>query len=89
MGWPSILPTISMSVSTTSWCLLNGLKHCVNSAKFPQLFRVAEVGSLSARAKMAVKIFVKRVFTIFAENGLFLRVFDPKEHFFCSKISKK
>ena len=29
--------------------------------------RVAEVGSLSARAKMAIKIFVKRVFTILAQ----------------------
>ena len=27
--------------------------------------RVAKVGSLSARAKMATKIFVKRIFTIF------------------------
>ena len=36
--------------------------------------RVAELGSLSSRAKMAMKIFVKRVFTIFASNALFLRV---------------
>ena len=38
-----------------------------------ELRRVAEVGSLSARAKMAI-IFVKRVFTIFATNASFLRV---------------
>ena len=36
--------------------------------------RVAELGSLSSVAKMAMKIFVKRVFTIFASNASFLRV---------------
>ena len=36
--------------------------------------RVAELGSLSSGAKMAMKIFVKRVFTIFASNVSFLRV---------------
>ena len=35
--------------------------------------RVAELGSLSSGAKMAMKIFVKRVFTIFASNASFLR----------------
>ena len=41
--------------------------------------RVAELGSLSSGAKMAMKIFVRRVFIIFATNALFL----------CPKISKK
>ena len=36
--------------------------------------RVAELGSLSSGAKMAMKMFVKRVFTIFASNASFLRV---------------
>ena len=36
--------------------------------------RVAELGSLSSMAKMAMKIFVKRIFTIFATNASFLRV---------------
>ena len=36
--------------------------------------RVAELGSLSSGAKMAMKIFVKRVFIIFATNASFLRV---------------
>ena len=36
--------------------------------------RVAELGSLSSGAKMAMKIFVKCVFTIFAANASFLRV---------------
>ena len=36
--------------------------------------RMAEVGSLSARAKMAIKFFVKHVFTVFATNASFLRV---------------
>ena len=35
---------------------------------------VAELGSLSSGAKMAMKIFVKLVSTIFASNALFLRV---------------
>ena len=35
---------------------------------------VAELGSLSSGAKMAMKIFVKRVFTILASNASFLRV---------------
>ena len=34
--------------------------------------RVAENGSLSARAQLAVQIFIKRVFTIFATNASFL-----------------
>ena len=36
--------------------------------------RVAELGRLSSGAKMAMKIFVKRVFTIFASNASLLRV---------------
>ena len=36
--------------------------------------RVAELGSLPSGAKMAMKIFVKRVVTIFASNASFLRV---------------
>ena len=36
--------------------------------------RLAELGSLSSGAKMAMKIFVKRVFTIFAPNAPFLRI---------------
>ena len=36
--------------------------------------RVAELGSLSSGAKMAMNIFVKRMFTIFATNTSFLRV---------------
>ena len=39
-----------------------------------QTTRVAELGSLSSGAKIAMKIFVKRVFTIFATNASFLRV---------------
>ena len=38
------------------------------------LTRVAELGSLSLGAKMAMRIFVKRVFTIFATNASFLRI---------------
>ena len=36
--------------------------------------RVAELGSLLSGAKMAMKISVKRVFTIFVSNASFLRV---------------
>ena len=55
---------------------------------------MAEVGSLSARAKMAVKIFVKCVLTFFVTNASFLceitnltlyTVFNLKKHFFSRK----
>ena len=36
--------------------------------------RVAELGSLSSGAKRAKKVFVKRIFTIFATNASFLHV---------------
>ena len=36
--------------------------------------RLAEVGSLSARSKIAAKIFTKHIFTIFAKNASFLHV---------------
>ena len=36
--------------------------------------RVAEVGSFLARAKMATKVYVSRVFAIFDTNASFLRV---------------
>ena len=36
--------------------------------------RVAEFGSLSAKAKLAIQFFVKRVFTISATNASFLHV---------------
>ena len=36
--------------------------------------RVAELGSLSSGAKVAMEIFVKCVVTIFASNASFLRV---------------
>ena len=39
-----------------------------------QQCRVAELGSLSSGAKMAMKTFVKRVFTIFATNASFLSI---------------
>ena len=35
------------------------------------VIRAAELGSLSSGAKMAMQIFVKRVFTIFAANASF------------------
>ena len=44
------------------------------SAFFRLALRVAELGSLSSGAKMAMKIFIKRVFTIFTSNASFLRV---------------
>ena len=36
--------------------------------------RMAEVGSLSARANMVIKIFIWRIYAIFATNPMFLRV---------------
>ena len=36
--------------------------------------RVAKVGSISARAKMAIQIFVKHIFTIYVTNVSFLHI---------------
>ena len=51
---------------------------CIGHGKQPmydmEQYRVAELGSLSSGARMAMKIFVKRVLTIFATNASFLRV---------------
>ena len=53
--------------------LLIVLKHSMSGLSL-HLARVAELGSLSSGAKMDMKIFVKRIFTIFASNASFLRV---------------
>ena len=55
----------------TSWLASQGTWY---RGKSLLLSRMAEVGSLSSKAKLAMKIFVKRVFTIFATNASFLRV---------------
>ena len=51
---------------------------CVREAPFSNVSstqaRVAKLGSLSSGAKMAMEIFFKRVFAIFATNAPFLRV---------------
>ena len=54
------------------WLLVNG--QCAVRYVNVLLCRVAELGSLSSGAKMAMKIFVKCVFTTFASNASFLRV---------------
>ena len=48
--------------------------------------RVAENGSLSARAQLAVQIFIKRVFTIFATNASFLRIIANLGTFFARRF---
>ena len=53
---------------------LEGNTNYCCSNNMSDLGRVAELGSLSSGAKMAMKIFVKCVFTIFASNASFLRV---------------
>ena len=51
---------------------------CIGHGKQPMYdmehFRVAELGSLSSGAKMAMKTLIKHVFTILATNASFLRV---------------
>ena len=54
------------------WTLLSKMRKCWPYVMWSN--RVAELGSLLSGAKMAMKIFVKRVFTIFASNASFLRV---------------
>ena len=68
-------------------CLSSGIELVSSSARilrsaslnnrsesFCQCDRVVEVGSLSARGKTAIKIFVKRIFTISRKNPSFLHV---------------
>ena len=56
-------------------CSIVGPFMVHDNFKFRKLCcRVAELGSLSSGAKMAMKIFVKRVLTIFSTNASFLRV---------------
>ena len=56
-------------------------KNCDCWGRHKKLFffllsvRVAGLGRLSAGAKMAMRPFIKRIFTIFATNASFLRVF--------------
>ena len=50
------------------------LRQCFCAMNNMSGHRVAELGSLSSGAKMAMEIFVKRVFTIFASNASFLRI---------------
>ena len=54
--------------------LLDMDKDRVNVIIHEHQHSVAELGSLSSGAKIAMQIFVKRVFTIFATNAWFLRI---------------
>ena len=51
--------------------------------------RVAKVGSLSLKAKLPTKIFVRHVFAIFATNALFWRIIANLQIQFSIFISKK
>ena len=57
-------------------CAMNTINKCMIFIKKKRSGpdRGAELGSLSSGAKMAMKFFVKRVFTIFASNASFMRV---------------
>ena len=63
-----------MQIIPVNRVFVNSTKYCVTKILVLHTTRVAELGSLSSGAKMAMKIFVKRVFTIFASNASFLRV---------------
>ena len=74
---------LAMVALTRTWVLRHTIDsgywtpaHVVSSAliRIPPTHRVAGLGRLSAEAKMAMKPFVKRVFTIFATNASFLRI---------------
>ena len=77
-SWPSLKTMFSICVF-----ILNHIFTGPKEEKFAMYAwgriaeggRVAELGSLSSGEKMAKKIFVKRVFTIFASNASFLREF--------------
>ena len=64
---------VDQKLSTQMVTLTEGAQ-LLEQYKMVLFIRVAELGSLSSGAKMAMKIVVKRVFTIFASNASFLRV---------------
>ena len=74
-----LLLTPALCQRTYEWIPIKNIRIYVSIS-------MAEHSSLSSAAKMAMKIFVKRVVTIFATNASFLRVitnlqtlfFDPK-----------
>ena len=59
--------------SPNAYCAINAQYTMCHQGTMPPT-RVAEVGSLSTNAKIAIKKFVMRIFAIFATNSLFLRV---------------
>ena len=72
-----IVPAVNWNIYSSLWSLpwsldlsVDNLYHLPTSSSR----QVAELGSLSSGAKMAMKTFVKRTFTIFATNASFLRV---------------
>ena len=76
-SWTSQLLTlktlwISANIAFTAFLTVQ-LAYVLEGYVTPET-RVAELGSLSSGAKMAMKIFVKHVFTIFASNASFLCV---------------
>ena len=67
--------SFAFSVLSIDYHISDYIRHCVNhTSHLITATRVAGLGRLSAGAKMAMKPFVKRVFTIFATNASFLRV---------------
>ena len=68
LPWKSCLPQISKAIIIFFISLGRVLIFYILLSS-----RVAELGSLSSGAKMAMKISVKRVFAIFASNASFLR----------------
>ena len=73
-----ITPIVSSQHGPMQLSQMSGTKELrQKQGEWPANFlpsRVAGLGRLSAGAKMAMKPFVKRVFTFFATNASFLRV---------------
>ena len=61
-------------------------EHTAKLSVIEVVRRVAEVGSLSLGAKMAMKIFVKRVFTIFTTNASFFNELVAKTFRICKNF---
>ena len=73
---PSSRSPVTVKILSNQSVNMSKNKVFLNGSKLDDSFktRATEVGSLSARAKMPKKNFVKRVFTIFAKNASFLHV---------------
>ena len=75
-GHDSFVIHFGFCLSTLAFAWRRWVTPLLTNRRGAQKCRVAELGSLSARAKMAIQIFVKLHINYFATNASFLRVIE-------------